>query len=584
MRFSNVFSRTLREQQREADTKSYNFLLRAGYIRPLASGIFSYLHFGLRSIRKIEQILREEMDNIGGDEICMPVVHPAEIWKKTNRWYDIDESLLRFKDRSERDMVLAMTHEEVVAELTKNEITSYKQLPKLVYQIQTKYRDEARARGGLIRGREFTMKDAYSLDTSVEGLEKQYDANYKAYLKIFKRTGLPVIAIQSDTGMMGGKIAHEFMYITPAGEDTIFICEESGYKANKEVARIRKIPPAYEKPKALKKIFTPNAKTIEELSVLLNVDKTKFAKVVFFSGIISDETKVILAIVRGDMDVNPIKVQNKLKAKDLKPATDDEIKSIKSVPGFASPIGIDKNKSVVIVDELIAETNNLVIGANENDYHYENSCHGRDYTANFTADIVEAFDGALCPVSESQLNKLKSVRGIEIGNIFQLGTKYTEALNAMYTDEKGKRHPIIMGSYGIGVGRLLACLAEEYSDDNGLKLPISVAPYQVILVALIDNEEINDKAEELYSNLKKAGIEVVYDDRDKKTASNGEKFNDADLIGIPLRLTISKRSLKNGGIEMKLRNSGKTSIIPLETVIDSVKSEIANQFLNMRNT
>lgn len=574
MRFSHLFSKTLREDQKDADAVSHNLLLRAGYVRQLAAGIFSYLHFGQRTMRKIEQVLREEMDRIGGDEISMPVVHPAELWQKTNRWYDIDESLVRFHDRSERDMVLAMTHEEVVADLASKEIESYKQLPKLVYQIQTKFRDEARARGGLIRVREFTMKDSYSLDASLEGLQKQYEAHYHAYFKIFERINLPVIAILSDTGMMGGQVAHEYMYVTPIGEDTIFICEESGYQANKEVATIRKV---YEDiaPLPLEKVFTPEQKTIAGLADFLEKQAKETGKVVFFKGMVGDEEKVILALVRGDMEVNSIKVQKLGGVMKMEPATEADILSIQSVPGYASPIGIDRSKALVIADELVANTNNLVVGANEEGYHLLNACYGRDFEADVVGDIVAAFDGAFCPVSEPDAGHvLRSVRGIEIGNIFQLGTKYTEALGALFMDESGRPQPIVMGSYGIGVGRLLACLCEEYHDDNGLILPISVAPYQVHLVGLLENEDTIKTAEQLYENLQQAGIEVIFDDRHKKAASPGVKFSDADLIGIPIRITVSKRSLKEGGVELKLRQAPERTLVPLDQILESVQGHI----------
>ncbi|PHN03584.1 proline--tRNA ligase [Flavilitoribacter nigricans] len=574
MRFTHLFSKTLREEQKDADAVSHNLLLRAGYVRQLAAGIFSYLHFGLRTMRKIEQILREEMDRIGGDEISMPVVHPAELWQKTNRWYDIDESLVRFKDRGDRDMVLAMTHEEVVATLASREIDSYKHLPKLVYQIQTKFRDEARARGGLIRVREFTMKDSYSLDTDMGGLQKQYDAHYHAYFKIFERIGLPAIAILSDTGMMGGQVAHEYMYVTPIGEDTIFICEESGYMANKEVATIRKV---YEDkaPLPLEKVFTPQKKTIADLADFLGKEARETGKVVFYKGQVGEDEKVIMALVRGDMEVNPIKVQKLGKIMKMEPATEADIVAIQSVPGYASPIGIDRSRVLVIADELVAKTNNLVVGANETDYHLINACHGRDFTADMVGDIVAAFDGALCPISEPDSgHTLHSVRGIEIGNIFQLGTKYTEALGAMFMDVSGRPQPIVMGSYGIGVGRLLACLCEEHHDENGLILPISVAPYQVHLVGLLEGEATELAAEQLYRDLQAAGIEVIFDDRHKKTASPGVKFSDADLIGIPIRVTVSKRSLKEGGVELKLRREEERSIVPLEEILDRVKTAI----------
>lgn len=581
MKFTNLFGKTLRDDQRDADNVSYNLLLRAGYIRQLASGIFSYLHFGQRSLKKIEQILREEMNAIGGDEICMPVVHPAEIWQKTNRWYDIDDSLVRFKDRNDRDMVLAMTHEEVVANLASSEIDTYKQLPKLVYQMFTKFRDEPRSRGGLIRVREFTMKDSYSLDRDVAGLEKQYIAHYNSYFRIFARAGLPAIAIQSDTGMMGGRVAHEYMYIAPIGEDTIFICEKSGYKANKEVATVRKI---YKDIPALplEKVHTPNKKTIAELADFLATSEDNFAKMVFFSGIVGGERKVVVAVVRGDMEANPIKVQKLSGADKMQAATEAEISDIGAVAGYASPMNIDKTKAIVIVDDLVARTNNLVVGANEADYHYKNACYGRDYEANMVGDIISAYDGALCPISDTDDAVLQSVRGVEIGNIFQLGTKYTAALDAFFTDEDGTKKPIVMGSYGIGVGRLLSCLCEEHFDIKGLCLPISVAPYHVVIVALIDSPEIETAATQLYHDLRAAGIEVIYDDREGKIATAGIKFSDADLIGFPIRLTVSKRSLLNGGVEFKMRRENESSILSLDQVIPTVQEKISLLFNELK--
>ncbi len=570
MRVSNIFGKTLRDDQKDADVTSYNLMLRAGYVRQLAAGIYTYLHYGQKSIRKIEQILRDEMNQIGGDEICMPIVHPAEIWQKTNRWYEIDESMVRFKDRSDRDMVLAMTHEEIVSQLASTEIETYKQLPKLVYQIYTKFRDEARARGGLIRVREFTMKDSYSLDTSAEGLEKQYVAHYNAYHRIFARTGLPAISILSDTGMMGGKVAHEYMYVTEIGEDTIFICEESGYKANKEVATIKKIFSEIE-PKLLQKVHTPKTKTIAEVAEFLGLKPENCGKMVFFSTKKEEETKVIVAVVRGDMEVNPIKIQKLCQVDKLQPATEDEIKAIGAVAGYASPMGIDRKKSIVVVDDLVAKTNNLVLGANETDYHLKNVCYQRDYQADIVGDIVSAYDGALCPISKEN-HTLKSVRGIEIGNIFQLGTKYTEALGAMFMNQDGRPEPIVMGSYGIGVGRLLSCLCEEYNDEKGLTLPISVAPYEVIIIGL--DKQTATEAEKIYQELKLAGVDILFDDRMDKKITSGVKFKDAELIGIPIQLTISKRTLQNEQVEVKLRTQNETEskkqMIPVSEIKDFV--------------
>jgi len=578
MRFSNLFSRTLRETPKGGeDIKSHSLMLRAGYIRPLASGIFSYLNFAQKSLRKIEQILREEMNAIGGDEICMPIVHPAEIWQKTNRWYDIDESMVRFKDRGDRDMVLAMTHEEIVATLTASEIDTYKQLPKLVYQIYTKFRDEQRSRGGLIRVREFTMKDSYSLDRTAEGLEQQYIAHYNAYFRIFARTGLPAIAILSDTGMMGGKVAHEYIYVTPIGEDTIFLSDKSGYKANKEVATVRKTYIDRE-PEPLQKEHTPGKKTIADLAEFLNQGPEHCAKVVFFSGLVGGEKKLVIAVVRGDMEANTVKIQKLGQVDKMQPANEAEITAAGAVAGYASPIGIDRSKCLVIVDELVARTNNLVVGANESDYHYLNACYGRDYTADIVGDIISAYDGALSPVSNDDDDTLRSVRGVEIGNIFQLGTKYTAALNAFFTDEDGTRKPVVMGSYGIGVGRLLSCLCEEYNDDKGLCLPVSVAPYEVHIVGLLDNDEVKEASTKLYEDLKAAGVDVIFDDRDGKSATAGVKFSDADLIGIPIRLTVSKRSLQNGGVEFRLRTEKDSQVVALDQIVDFTRSQVAQLF------
>ncbi|GAB5490878.1 MAG: proline--tRNA ligase [Phototrophicaceae bacterium] len=571
MRLSQLFSQTLREAPADADVASHQLLLRAGYIRQLGAGSFSYLPLAQRTIRKTEAIIREEMDKIGGQEITMPVVHPAAVWKETNRYYEVGAEMTRFQDRAGRDMVLAMTHEEVVADLVRKEIESYKQLPLLIYQLQTKWRDEPRARGGLIRVREFTMKDSYSLDVDDEGLDKQYRAHYQAYFDIYNRCGLDVIAVASDTGMMGGKLAHEYMYITEIGEDTLLISEETGYAANREVATFLKAEADAEDMRDLEKISTPDTKTIASLAELLDVPLAKTAKAVFFTGTFlenqEDVQKLVFGIVRGDMELNETKLRNVAKAKELRPATEDEIKAVGAVAGFASPIGIERKNVVLIVDDAIPNSPNLVAGANEADYHYLNTNYGRDYTADIVADIATALEGYTTADGQGIL---KEVRGVEVGNIFKLGTRYTEAMGATFLDENGERKPVVMGSYGIGVGRLLACVAEEYRDDYGLKLPISVAPYEVHLVMLPggDTEEIG---EELYKSMQKAGIEVLYDDRDERA---GVKFNDADLIGIPLRVTVSKRSLKNGGLEFKRRDSDDKQIVAQDDIIATLKSEI----------
>ena len=596
MRMSKLFSQTLRDAPAEADVQSHKLLLRAGFIRQLAAGVFSYLPLGRRSLTKIENILREEMEAIGGQEMTMPVVHPAEIWQETDRWYQVGDEMGRFRDRSGRDMVLAMTHEEVVTDLVRKEIHSYRQLPLLIFHVQTKWRDDPRPRAGLIRVREFTMKDSYSLDIDWDGLDQQYQSHYQAYFNIFHRCGLDVISVRSDVGMMGGKLAHEFMYLTPIGEDTIIICEHCGYSANRQIAKVSKTIPREEELLNLERVETPNCKSIEELANFLGVSKSKTAKAVFMVATIPDvsvnpdtfqshavkETeKFIFAVIRGDMEINETKLANALKATSLRPATDEEILEVNAVPGYASPVGL--NDVLVIVDDLIPESPNLIAGANEEGYHLRNVNFRRDFSSNLIIDIAAAQEGDSCPQCK---HALTADRGVEVGNIFQLGTHYSEALGAYYQDQDGNSQPVVMGSYGIGSGRLLACIAEENHDENGLIWPISIAPYQVHMIVLggkqkkknVEAQQDTLKtpasleiAEQLYDELIKMGIEVLYDDRPE---SPGVKFNDADLIGIPIRITISQRALSNGGVEFKRRDLSEKRIIPLDEVAKSLHSEI----------
>jgi len=568
MRMSKLFSRTLRQVPAGAESRGYEYLLRAGFIKQLGAGIFTSLPFGLRSVRKIEQIIRDEMDAIGGQEMSMPVVNPADIWKETGRFYSIDKELSRFKDRVGRDMVLAMTHEEAVTAIAAQEIDSYRQLPNMVYHIQTKWRDDPRPRAGLIRVREFTMKDSYTFDRDLEGLHKQYEAHYESYFRIFGRCGLPTVAVGSDSGMMGGKVAHEYMYLTPIGEDTIIICDHCGYTANRQIAAFTKEYFPEEELKELQKVETPDAPTIEALAELLDIPKRKTAKAVFMMGSYTDENneefeKLIVGIIRGDLDVEEAKLQNAAEANSLRTAQEEEIRACGIEPGYGSPIG--STNCIVIVDDSAAKSANLVAGANTFGYHLLNTNFERDYTG-IVADIASAYDGAVCPECG---RTMRSSRGIEVGNIFQLGTRYSETLNCYFQDIDGKRKPVIMGSYGIGVGRLLACLAEEYHDDKGLSLPISVAPYQVHLVSLIKK---GDEPEELYDALQKAGIEVLYDDRKD---SPGVKFTDAELIGLPIQITMGKRALDQGAVEVKLRNEEEKQQIPLEEIVPYIQKTIA---------
>lgn len=570
MRMSKMFSRTLREAPSGADSKGYEYLLRAGYIKQLGAGIFSLLPLGLRSIRKIENIVRQEMNRIGCEEIQMPLVNPADIWKESGRYYSIDKELARFEDRTGRDMVLAMTHEEACTTIARDEIDSYKRLPVTVYQIQTKFRDDPRPRAGLIRVREFTMKDAYSFDRTQEGLEKSYRNQYKAYFRIFSRCALPAIAVKSDTGMMGGSVAHEYMYLSPIGEDTIITCPECGYTANRQVASFKK-DYKKEEMKAIQKVFTPDAKTIEELCALLNIKESDTCKAVFMVGAFTDDnneekSRLIVALIRGDLDVEEAKLQHAAGANEIRPAHDEEIRECGMIPGFASPIGA-KGDFILIVDDSVSESNNLVAGANEEGYHLMNTNYGRDFKGT-VKDIASARSGHKCPHCGSPLDASK---GVEIGNIFQLGTKYSQAMKCEYQDEDGTRKPVIMGCYGIGIGRLLACVAEEYNDEGGLKMPISVAPYQVHLVSLIKDAELADS---IYDKLIAEGIEVLYDDRKE---SAGVKFADADLIGVPLRITLGNKSIKEGKVEVRIRSNGEVTSYSLDTMIDDIKREIAKE-------
>lgn len=570
MRISRLFSQTLREQPAEAEIVSHQLLLRAGFIRQLAAGIFSYLPLARRSLTKIENIIRDEMNTIGGQETTLPVVHPADIWKESGRWYEIEGELGRFNDRAGREMALAMTHEEVVADLVRKEIRSYRQLPALIYQIQTKWRDDPRPRAGLIRGREFTMKDSYSLDANWEGLDRHYRAHYQAYFNVFNRCGLPSIAVKSDTGMMGGTLAHEFMYLTPIGEDTLLLCDHCGYAANRQIAAFAK--PGAENAAVLpmQKVATPNTMTIEALASFLSIPTAQTVKAIFMVATLhengADSERFIFAVVRGDMELNETKLANVAHAKALRPAREEEIRAVGAVPGYGSPLGV--KDCLIIVDDAIPDSPNLVAGANEEGYHLLNVNYGRDYTAHQVADIAAARSGDACPVCN---HALRAVRGVEIGNIFKLGTRYTDALGGKFLDQEGKQRSVIMGSYGIGVTRLLACIAEQHQDESGLVWPVTVAPYHVHLILIGGDEAAEHAAVQLYERLWAQNIEVLFDDRDERP---GVKFNDADLIGLPLRITLGKRSLDAGGVELKRRSASQSEIVALDSIAARLKSEL----------
>jgi len=567
-----MFGETLREAPAGIESAGHQFLLRAGYVRHLAQGIFSYLPLGWQAIMHIEEILREELAAIGGVELSLPVVHPAELWQQSGRYQAIGAELTRFQDRRDRDMVLAMTHEEVVASLAATEITSYRQLPKLVFQIQTKWRDDPRPRAGLIRAREFTMKDSYTLDLDEAGLDTQYRAHYEAYFKIFARCGLPVIAVGADVGMMGGSGAHEFMYLTPLGEDTLVLCDNCGYAQNRQVATSRKKEATREDLRVVSRVATPDTTTIEQLTTMLEVDPARTAKIVFVAAEHRGEdgrpfARLIVAVVRGDTELNEAKLANLFGGAELRPMTLDEIATIGAVPGFASPIGLTGGE--VVADELVMASPNLVAGANEAGWHLRDTNAGRDWQPDVVADIVAADDGDGCSVCGEPL---RTVRGVEVGNIFKLGTRYAKSFGATYLDQDGNAQPIVMGSYGIGVGRLLACIAEEHHDDRGLRLPAAIAPYSVHLTVLRGADSpAGDVAEGVYGALEAAGVAVLFDDRGERP---GVQFADADLIGLPLRLTVSERSIAAGGIELKRRDADETRVVAEDALTASVRAEL----------
>lgn len=579
MRVSKLFFQTLREVPNDAETVSHQLMLRAGLIRQVAAGIFDYLPLGQIVKHKVEEIIREEMNKIDGQEVTLPVVHPAEIWQKSGRWYEIGDDMARLKDRNDRDMCLGMTHEEVIADLASQIIKSYRQLPTMLYQIQTKFRDEPRPRAGLIRVREFTMKDAYSFDRDQAGIDAFYPRIYQAYFDIFRRCGIDVVAVESDTGMMGGTMAHEFMALAPIGEDTLLLCDNCDYRANRQVATFQKPKAAAEEAAPLSEVETPNVNTIAALADFLQIEGVATAKAIFLMAEMQNDKgelyeQFVFAVIRGDMELNETKLTNAIKARRVRPATPEEIKAVGAEPGYGSPIGIDRSDVLLLVDDLIPQSPNLVAGANRKDWHYRNTNYGRDYEADIVTDLVAAGEGDACPQCGAAM---RSVRGVEVGNIFKLGTKYSVAMGAHYLDENGDSHPIVMGSYGIGSGRLMACVLEEHHDENGIKWPISIAPYQVYLVSLGTprQPDVIEAADKIYQDLIDAGIEVLYDERDERA---GVKFNDADLLGMPIRLTVGGRGLGNGIVEYKLRRTDESGELALDGLVDGVQGLIDGEY------
>jgi prolyl-tRNA synthetase len=568
MRFSTLFARTIREIPSDAELISHQLCVRAGLIRQLAAGIYSYLPLGWRVLRKIEQVMREEMDAVDGQEISMPVVHPAEIWRASGR-FDAPApgpTLLRFQDRTGHDMVLAMTHEEAVTTLAQQEIQSYRQLPLMVYQIQTKFRDEPRSRGGLVRVREFLMKDGYSFHADYESLDAYYPRVYQAYQNIFDRCGVQTIPVEADSGFMGGSASHEFMVISAAGEDTLIMCPACKFAANAEKAEFAKGEGVPGELAALERVATPDTKTIEAVAKLLGVETPQTLKAVFYS---APEGQVIFALIRGDLDVNPVKLSNVLQGAELHVSTEEELQAAGIVAGYASPVGLAGIR--VIADDSIQSGSNFVAGANEPGYHLKNVNYPRDFQVEKVADIALAREGDRCARCGAPL---KATRGIEAGHVFKLGTKYSTTMGANYLDRDGVAKPLVMGCYGIGAGRLLACIIEQHHDDKGIVWPISMAPFQVHIVSLGTNDpQVVAAAEALYQQLTDAGYAVLYDER---AESAGVKFNDADLIGVPVRLTVSHRALEKESFELKARWADERRLVPQAEIEAAITETLAS--------
>jgi len=566
MRLSRLFGKTLRADPVEAETPSHRLLLRGGFIHPLAAGLYSSLPLGWRVQQRVEQIIREEMDAAGGQEIRMPILHPQELWELTGRAAALGPVLFRLQDRRERPLVLAATHEEVVTLLARTHIQSYRDLPQRLYQLQTKFRDEPRPRGGLLRVREFVMKDCYSFDADEEGLEESYQAMRRAYERIFARCGLTTLTVEADSGAIGGKESHEFMVLAETGEDDVVYCEACGYAANVERAEFRKPAVPSEEPREVEEVHTPDTTTIPDLARFLGIREAQTLKAVFYS---TADGRMVFVVIRGDLEVNEIKLRNLLKATDLRLATDAEVAEAGIVAGFASPRGIEG--VTVIADDSVLIGSNFVAGANRPNYHLRNVNYPRDFTADHLADIARAYEGAACNRCGSAL---RWTRGIEVGHIFKLRSVYSEKLEATFQARDGGVQPITMGCYGIGVGRTMASIVEQHHDERGIRWPVSVAPFAVHLVALnLDRAEVREAADALAAELAEAGLEPLYDDRDE---SAGVKFNDADLLGMPVRLTVSPRTLAQGVVEVKPRTENQATLVARGEVVGRVRELLAN--------
>ncbi len=586
MRISQSFIRTSKEEPADAEIISHKLLMRAGLVRKLASGIYIIMPLANLVIKKIENIIRSEMNAAGAQEVIMPCILPANLWKETGRWEVYGSEMLKIKDRAEREYCFGPTHEEVITDLVRHDVRSYKQLPVILYQIQTKFRDEIRPRFGLMRAREFTMKDAYSFDTSVEGLDINYKKMYAAYCNIFKRCGVKYSVVEADTGAIGGSSSHEFMVIAPSGEDAIVYCDSCGYSANveKAVTQLDKIIGAEipadckneKRAGAVERIYTPGASTIDDLAVFLGVKKSALCKILFFTNgrAANDGREDVIALISGEFELNEVKLKNHLNFINLEMIPSEEVNErTGAYPGFGGPINVKSNIKI-IADNSLKHLKDFVTGANEKDYHLKN-VNLSDFRIDSFADLVMVDRAHPCPRCGTALEK---ARGIEVGHIFKLGTKYSESLGAKFIDESGGERPVIMGCYGIGVGRTMQAAVEQNNDADGICWPMPIAPYHVILVLLNSSDEIQKKcAEELYQKMLSEKIEVLYDDRAEKP---GFKFKDADLLGIPIRVAVGRYAVE-GKVEFKRRNSKELKVVDVSEVVSMIQREIENEIGGM---
>lgn len=567
MRVSKLYAPTLREVPAEAEVVSHQLMLRAGFMRKAAGGIYTYLPLAWRVLKKIERIVREEMDAKGSQELLMPIVQPAEIWQESGRWDVYGAEMFRLQDRHNRCFCLGPTHEEMVTTLIRGDVRSYRQLPLSVYQIQNKYRDERRPRFGLMRGREFIMKDAYSFDRDEAGLDKSYQDMYDAYTNIFTRCGLNFRPVEADSGAIGGSGSHEFMVIADSGEAEIVFCTSCDYAANVEKAELFPLEAQEEAMLTKEEVVTPDCKTIADVCAYLKLPVDHSVKAVAYNS----EKGLILCFVRGDHEVNEIKVINTCGVIDLEMATEEQLAAAGTVGGYMGPVGIDNKKVIVVVDATVMKMHNVCCGANKEGYHFINVNPGRDFIPTYVADIRLIQEGDPCPHCGGEVSK---ARGIEVGQVFKLFTKYSSALKATYLDENGKEQPMVMGCYGVGVSRTMAAAIEQNYDDNGIIWPIEIAPYHVLVVPVNTKDEASAaKAEEIYMQLKKVGLETVIDDRNERP---GVKFKDADLIGYPLRVVVGPKTLTEGKLEVKIRKTAEIRYLPLDgDYVQDIKNIIA---------